>query len=490
MIAALGLLASCDPTQSEKDFDKLNPTAESLADAVTFTQYSKTDSVTPQADGNWIVYNTSPSQIVSIVSVDANGGERVLDYGKTHGSFMLAPSRGSNPEQTIIVRVVNSDGQNVDAKKTLTVDVPTELSAEMKLLCGEDGKKTWKWNVNAPKGYIWGNLGNWGGFDGKDFALNGGAWWGVTKDDNFEDQIKHAGSDGDAAKADMSLDASMVFSEDGTITCYDADGKQLRIGKFSVKDFDPEYSNTKEMCGTLVIDAGAILFPYEINSNGNKPTELEIAYVSPTRLVLMYPDTGDWDKANNHEGTFWQFASTEDLSGVLTDYDSATWTWDLDNENGYWGNGGYGGLAYGGSASLNSGKWWCVSDGLDEQITKYGYGFADNEQATMTFKSDGTFTKSSGGKGTYEFNAKNTADIAQFGEGKTWGRLSVSGDGLLFPVRINAGTTVNEYDVAYFDDNHLVLVYPNYPKGSKDADGNDAASWMEGTFWRFKKVAK
>ena len=157
LVAALGLLASCDPVQSEKDFDALNPSADALADAVTFSQYSKTDSVTPQENGNWIVYNTNPQQIVSIVSVDATGGERVLDYGKTHGAFMLSPSRGSDPNQQIIVRVVNSYGENVDAKKTLTVDVPTELAPELKMLCGENGQKAWKWNVNAPSGRYWGN---------------------------------------------------------------------------------------------------------------------------------------------------------------------------------------------------------------------------------------------------------------------------------------------------------------------------------------------
>lgn len=500
LVAALGLLASCDPVQSEKDFDALNPSADALADAVTFSQYSKTDSVTPQENGNWIVYNTNPQQIVSIVSVDATGGERVLDYGKTHGAFMLSPSRGSNPEQQIIVRVVNSYGENVDAKKTLTVDVPTELAPELKMLCGENGQKAWKWNVNAPSGRYWGNCGNWGGFDGKNFALNDAGWWGVPDQGAFDTQLNHAGNDD--ATADISEDATMVFSEDGTVTCYDADGKQFRQGKFSVKDYDPEYKNTTEYCGILEVDAGSILFPYEINSSGNKPTKFEIAYVSPTQLVLLYPDKGVnedgvWTGTDNKEGTFWKFASSEDLSGVLTDFEEATWTWDNESDkNGCWGNGGYGGLVTGGLASLTGGSWWGVmqvgNDGthssVNKQIEDYGYGFTDGEGATMTFKKDGTFVKSSGGKGTFEFNAKNTADLGGWNEGKTWGRLTVSGDGLLFPVRINAGTTVNEYDVVYFDDTHLVLAYPNYPKGSKYTDGSDAASWMEGTYWKFKKV--
>ena len=491
MVAALGLLASCDPTQSEKDFDKLNPTAEALADAISFTQYSKTDSVTPQADGNWIVYKTNPAQVVSIIGVDANGGESLLAYGKTEGAFMLSPSRGSNPEQTVIVRVVNSDGQNVDAKKSVTVAVPTELAPEMAILCSDEGKKVWKWNTNANNGRVWGNMGSDGKSSGKDFAMSGGEWWGVTSEEEFMTQLNHT-NDG-KAHGDESMDATMVFSEDGYITCYDAKGKEIRKGKFSVLDYDPNYEKSVHKCGTLHTDKGSILFPYEINSGGNMPTDFEIAYMSPTRLVLTYPDKGKWgnDDGPWSEGTFWQFTSTEDLPGALTDYDSSTWTWDLDNENGFWGNTGYGSFVSGGAASLNGGKWWFVDNGLDEQIEKYGYSYADNEKATMTFKKDGTYTKSTGGKGSFVFNSKLTDAIGGYAkEGvKTWGRLSVTGDGLLFPVRINAGTTINEYDVVYFDDSHLVLCYPNYPEGTKNGD-DDAASWMEGTFWRFKKVAK
>ena len=492
MIAALGLLASCDPVQSEKDFDKLNPTAESLADAISFTQYSKTDSVTPQADGNWIVYKTNPAQVVSIIGIDANGGESLLAYGKTEGAFMLAPARGSNPEQTIVVRVVNSDGQNVDAKRNVTVAVPTDLDPEMAILCSDEGKKVWTWNTNANNGRVWGNMGSDGNSSGKDFAMSGGEWWGVTSEEEFMTQLNH--TDDGKAHGDESMDATMVFSEDGYITCYDADGKEIRKGKFSVQDYDPNYEKSAHKCGTLHTDKGTILFPYEINSGGNMPTDFEIAYMSPTRLVLTYPDKGKWGNEEGPwtEGTFWQFTSTEDLAGALTDYDSSTWSWDLDNENGFWGNAGYGSFVSGGAANLNGGKWWAVDNGLDEQITKYGYSFADNESATMSFKKDGTYTKSTGGKGTFEFNSKLTDAIGGYkSEGlKSWGRLTVTGDGLLFPVRINAGTTVNEYDVVYFDDNHLVLCYPNYPEGSKNADGDDAASWMEGTFWRFKKVAK
>lgn len=488
MIAALGLLASCDPVQSEKDFDPIATTAEELDAAITFAQYSKTDSVTPQADGNWITYKTSPEQIVTIFNLDADGNENVLAYGKTHGGFMLSPKRGSSNEQKIYVRVLNSDGTKVDVERTLTVDVPSEMAENLKFLCSNEGTKTWKWNASAPGGYVWGNMGNWSGtdFDGKDFALNGGAWWGVTDASELLEQLNHAV--GGVAHGDESMDATMVFSEDGTITCYDADGKEFRKGKFSVTDYDPTYSNNKEYMGILHTDAGSILFPYEINAGGNEPTWFYIAYMDATHLVLMYPDTGEWNSDKSNEGTFWQFTSTTDLVGALTDNSEATWTWD-DESGQCWGNGGYGSFVYGGSSSLTGGSWWGIpSTDLGEQVTSYGYGFADVNGTTMTFQSDGTLTKSTGGKGTFAFDSKTTTDIGGFAEGTTWGRLTTTGDGILFPVRINAGTTTNEFDVVYFDSDHLVLAYPNYPKGSTSSDGSDAASWMEGTFWRFKKV--
>lgn len=485
---ALGLLTACDPIKDEATLTPMTVDAEELGNSITFTQYSQEDNTTPQTDGNFIVYSTSPARIVSILTKDGNGDENLLAYGSASGSFLLAPPRGSDPQQTVYVRVVQSDGTIVEAQKSLTVAVATDLAPEVKLLCGNSGSKIWKWNTNAPGGQVWGNMGgSQGTSDGKNLALNGdGKWWGVTNEEEFMGQLNHT-NDGQA-HGDESMDATMVFSEDGTVTCYDAEGNQIRKGKFSVTEYDPEYQKSTHKCGILHVDAGSILFPYEINSGGRMPTDFEIAYMSASRLVLTYPDNGDWTSTEGSEGTFWQFCSTDDLTGVLSgDYTSATWTWD-DESGVCWGNNGYGSFVYSGAGGL-SGQWWGIpSTDLADQVTDYGYGFNDVNGVTMTFNGDGTMTKSTGGTGTFAFDGRNTHDLGGYDEGKTWGRFTTTGDGILFPVSINKGEVKNEYDVVYFDDDHLVLAHPNYPKGSKADDGSDAASWMECTMWRFKKV--
>lgn len=488
----LSVLASCNPTEDSYDNNAKTYTEQALSDCFSFTQADENGNAAE--DGNYFTFTTSPSTILTILTKGSDGSENVLVRGESAGKFAIVPTRGSDPNQKFYIRSMNADGTWTETEKSANVFVPGDLSAEMKLLCGDDGRKVWKWNTNAPSGQVWGNLGNWGGFDGKDFALTGNnKWWGVTTDKEFEDQVGHTGTDG--LMGDANLAATMVATEDGYITCYDKDGNEIRRGKFTINNFDPTYSNTKEYCGILHTDPGTILFPYEINSGkGNKPTDFEIAYVSPTRLVLIYPDDGEWGKVStkNNEGTFWQFVSDTDLKGVLTDNNEATWTWDDESDaatHRCWGDNGYGSLAYGGKDALTASGWWGVSSTeLADQVTNYNYGFNDVNGATMTFKIDGTVSKSTGGTGTFSFDSSNTDDLGGFKEGKTWGRLTVKGDGMLFPVSINTGVVNTEFDVVYFDDEHLVLCTPNYFKGGEGQNGGSAESWNEGTFWRFKKV--
>jgi len=493
---ALGMLTACSPQKEEKGFDVTNITADKLLDGATFSQYNaikdEAGNITgyeEAADGNFIKFNIPSVQAITIFAKKPDGSEQILLTGKSGGMFNYVPMRGSDPNQTIYFRFVNQDGEEVIASKEFTVQVAGDLDPEIKLLVSDDGKKVWKWNVNAPDGQYWGNVGGAGDdFSGENFALTGaGKWWGVDNGENgdLSGQVGHTGSDG--LMGDESMDATMVMSEDGTITCYDADGKVIRSGSFEVKDYDPTYSKSKKYCGILHTSESAVLFPYEINSGGRKVTDFQIAYLSPSRLVLIYPDQGaGWSgDVNWGEGTFWQFYSETDVKGVLTDNGEATWTWDDEDGKQCWGNGGYTGFAYGGASSLTGNSWWGVaSDGLAEQISNYGYGLDDGAGATMTFTSDGLITKSSGGKGAFSYDVNNKDDVGGYKEGKTWGRFMTTGDGVLFPVRINAGTTTDEFDIVYFDDNHFVLCYPNYPKGG------DNANWMEGTFWRFKKVSK
>ena len=169
--------------------------------------------------------------------------------------------------------------------------------------------------------------------------------------------------------------------------------------------------------------------------------------------------------------------------GLLCGTGSKKWIWDNSINGHCWGNCGY--SAVGKQGLLTGGDWWGVDEtGLAEQIKGTGYNLQDVAGSSMTFSLKGaSIVKSSGGVGTFEFDDANTKDIGGYGAddvGATMGRLKTTGDGVLFPVRVNAKVTTNEFDISYIDADHLILCYPNYLK----KDGNQ--SWQEGTFWRFK----
>lgn len=504
-MAAIGMFTSCSPEKDDASYDAINITEQQLSDGFTFKQWDL------DAEGNYVAAETgnylsfTAPVMVQIYQIDGDGGEKILVNNNNSGYFTISPKRGSDPNQIFYVRYYNlSTGDEVVVEKSATVSVAADLAPEVKLIASDSGVKVWKWNTAAPDGQVWGNLGAAdNSFSGKDFALNGtGKWWGVTCENDesgagagFMQQLSHT-NDGQA-HGDESMDATMVISEDGTIKCYDADGNLFREGTYEILDYDPTYSKNSRYCGILKISAGAILFPYEINSGGNMPTELEIAYLSSSRLVLTYPDGGDWATAQWGEGTFWQFCSTSDAIGCLTDNDEATWTWyDENDDHGgrCWGNIGYGSFVSSGAVSLDSapdGSWWGVNTaGLAEQIEGTGYAFNDGAGATMTFTSDGVITKSSGGNGTFSIDTNNTSDIGGYNEGKSLGRLTTTGDGILFAQRINAvdhadlPATVSEFDIVYISDDFLVLAAPNFFKAS------GGESWQECTYWRFKKVKK
>ncbi len=170
---------------------------------------------------------------------------------------------------------------------------------------------------------------------------------------------------------------------------------------------------------------------------------------------------------------YWQY---------LTGGSSKTWVWDNSISDKCWGNCGYSSVGSQGLLASGS-EWWGVSSsGIAEQIASYKYGSADGGDASMTFTLKGSvLTKSSGGKGTFSFDEK-TSNIGGYSDiGPTMGHLSTGGSGILFPVRINAGSTTSTFDISYIDDNQLILCYPNHPSSE-----SGSASWKEGTYWRFK----
>lgn len=488
---SLGLLVACNPIKDEADFAIDNVTAESLLKGATFEQFDAvtgddgTVTYVTSETGNYIKYDIPSVASVYIYYINSAGTEVQLAMGSSGGMFSFFPTRGSDPTQTVYFRFINQDGEEVVATRRFTLTVSADLTTELKLLVSDDGTKVWTWDPYSTNGFLWGNMGTYYS-SGEALALTGdGQWWGVTSEEEFLGQLQH--TDDGQAHGDESLDATMVFSEEGTIVCYDANGNQIRSGSFSVSDYNA--SATGQYCGILNTDAGSILFPYEINSGGNMPTMFYIAYLSPGKMVLVYPDNGDWNNSNG-EATFWFFRSPSDIGGMLCDNDEATWEWDDDN-GACWGNAGYGDFVYGGYASISGGYWWGVtSDGIAEQVADYGYGFDDGEGATMTFTSDGVLTKSSGGSGGYSYDYTVTTDLGGFDEGTTMGRLTTTGDGILFAQRINAGdhsdlsSTISEFDIAYISDNNLILAAPS------SFSNSGGASWEECTFWRFKKVSK
>ena len=482
---ALGMLTSCDPQKDDKSFDVTHITADALLNGAEFSQYADAECTTPAADGNYIKFNCPNVSALTIYYLKPDGSEGVLSTGKAGGVFNFVPKRGSDPNQTVYFRYVNQDGEAVEASRQFTVQVAGDLAPEIKLLVSDEGKKVWKWDLSANE-QAWGNMAYAMG-PGEEFALAAAnQWWGCVPEALWskEEGGQYGHTDGDDSKAgEGDSNAYMIIDEDGKIATYDASGKVLRSGTYSIENYTPdriEVGGNPWHLGTFKTSEPVVMFPYKINGGGTTVTEFQILQLTPGKFTLVYP--GDAAAGSWAEATFWRFASTSDVVGCLTDNGEATWAWDDDNGL-CWGNGGYGGFVYGGVSSVAGNSWWGVpSSDLGEQISSYGYGQADGAGATMTLTSDGLIKKSSGGSGSYELDLENKSDIGGYNEGKTLGRFKTKGDGILFPVRINAGTTTDEFDIVYVSDNNFVLSYPNYPAGG------DNASWMEGTFWRFKKV--
>ena len=170
------------------------------------------------------------------------------------------------------------------------------------LIAGLDSGKAWTWNTDCPNGgVVWGNMGYCGG-DGAKVYTGEGKWWGVTSEEDFLGQLGH--SDTGDPTGEESMDAYMVFDPAGVVTKYAGDGSKINEGTFSV---DLVSGNTWKVAN-LNTSAGAILWPFEINSGGNKPTAFEVCYIAGDAMTLVYPDGGDFSTVGNWaEASFWQF---------------------------------------------------------------------------------------------------------------------------------------------------------------------------------------
>ena len=103
-----------------------------------------------------------------------------------------------------------------------------------------------------------------------------------------------------------------------TVTSFTADGKQIRKGNWSITDWkmgerirpSADGSQANWAYGIFHVDAGSILWPFQINSHSaghdatTLPTDFEIMQLDADHFKLIYPQTGtgSWTEA-----TWWAF---------------------------------------------------------------------------------------------------------------------------------------------------------------------------------------
>ena len=475
---ALGMLTACDPIKEDGSMKIDSFTSSNLLDGAEFSRYADQACSTPQADGNWIKYNVPKATSVYIYYVKADGSEFKLSSGSAGGVFNFVPARGSDPLQTVYFRFVNANGDEVIASKEFTVQVAAELKPEVRLIASNAyGKKTWKWNVgnNTSSGHVWGNFGADGSWRGD--ALNDFVWWGVDDAADLVDQLGHSVTG--QATGEESNDATMVFTEDGLVKCYDANGSEIRNGTYEIKGWTGDNHDGFKY-GVLHTSEGATLFPFEINAGGRYVTDYWIYSLTTDQMILVYPDNGAFSGWS--EGTYWNFKSDSDVSGMMTNYGSKTWTWNVGNttSSGHvWGNFGADGSWRG--EFLNDFVWWGVDDAADltgqlgHSVTGSATG-EENNDATMVLNEDGTVKcyDASGSEirsGSYEIDL-STAD------GWKKGTFKTTEGAILFPFEINAGGRyVTDFQIFHISGSEMILTYP---------DNGAFSGWSEGTYWNFK----
>ena len=307
--------------------------------------------------------------------------------------------------------------------------------------------------------------------DGKSVGTTGnGQWWGVTTSEEFNGQLQHT-EDG-TNHGDGDLNAYMVFNEDGTVTCYDAEKNVIRADAFKVEGWDPA---GEWKVGDLVTKA--ILWPYEINSGGNIPGKYEIVYLTSDKMTLVYPDGGS--QGGWGEASFWHFCSNSDILGMAAGYESGkSWTWDPSITGAVWGNMGY---QPGDGASVGTsgnGQWWGVTTSEEfngqlqhtEDNTNHGDG---DLNAYMTFGTDGILKAYNAAgevirSSAYEFVPVDNSD---------WKIADLKTTSILWPYEINSGGNIpGTYEVVYLTGDKMTLVYP---------DGGSQGGWGEASFWHF-----
>jgi len=472
-LAAVGLVvAACDPVLIDGPEPWEAATSEEVLAGLTFTQTDADGNAA--ADGNYIHYNSTVG-IIQWYNYK-NDVENILTTGAS-GVITLIPKRGQSSSQTIYGRIQNADGSQTVIEKTFNVYVPADLDPELKLLLGNEGKKSWTWQFGNGI-TCWGNAGNSGNGAGYTANTVDGKWWGVDTPEMLLDQLSHA--PGGVATGTESSAAYMELDEDGNIVAYGGDGSVVYQSTFTLENYDATRASGWEV-GKLKTADPAVLFPFSINEGGKAVTEFDLMYLDPNFMTLVYTKgngAGSWG-----EITYWLFKNKNGVQDALNAQDKRQWTWNTDAGINCWGNAGNSGNGAGYTAGVVDGKWWGVDtpESLLDQLNHAGGSAtgAESSAAYMEFDKDGNIT-TYGGDGSVIY--KSTYEVADYdatrASGWELGKLKTAEPAVLFPFSINEnGTSVTEFDLMYVDADNMTLVYTK---------GNGAGSWGEITYWLFK----
>ena len=164
---------------------------------------------------------------------------------------------------------------------------------------GKTASKDWTWDQSVGDGEVWGNMGYMPGSGESVGTAGNGKWWGCKEEADFAGQLQHT-NDG-SLHGDESMNAYFTLSADGSITRHAGDGSVINSGSYS---FDVVEGDEWKVA-TLNTTAGTILWPFEINSNGNMPTWFDVVYLTADKMCLVYPDGGS--QGGWGEASFWHF---------------------------------------------------------------------------------------------------------------------------------------------------------------------------------------
>lgn len=471
IVSAGAFFAACEPQLIEGPDPQPNISASTLqAGFQILGQYADIACTVPQSDGNFIKYTTSPATSVQVY-IMKNGAKNILATGPS-GVFNISPKRGQDPKQAFYVAAINPDASIVSFESSINVNVPQELSPEIKCLVSESGSKTWTWaHSDAP---VWGNAGNSGAGSAFVADVVDGQWWGATPEELLG-QLAHSGGVETGAE---SPNAYMVFDEDGNINTFGGDGSLIYSSTYSIKDFDDSRASGWEL-GKLVTADPAVLFPFSINEGGKTVTEFDLMYLDANYMTLVYTKgngAGSWA-----EITWWKFKNQSDLDGALNGGSTRNWGWESP-DGPVWGNAGNSGAGNAFTAGVVDGQWWgATPEELTGQLGHSSTGVATGEEsfdAYMTFDVDGNVATYAA-DGTKIRSAEYKTQMYPDGRKENWelGKLTTTAPALLFPFSINeGGVEVTEFDVMYVDADHLTLVYTK---------GNGPGSWAEISWWKF-----